>query len=365
MEHPAANQAPPMDLNCRASSFDDLASLWLTPEWFPIDLSPSENALMLVPVSERLYRDANFLDDREVPTAGCLSLPLDHAILLAKSSPGHGRPVHGIFHIAFCGSTLISRCLDQLSDAMVLKEPYPVHDLAFRGRHQVAGPTDQVTWQGQFDLLMTLLGRTFHPGQTAIIKPTDASTSLIGQFLARSPQARALFLYVGLEEFLIALLDDDVRMGFVDDRLEDLSVLFPDRAIMAEGRWRALAGAQRAACLWWLHMRLYADFARTTPGAGCRSLDFGAFLHDPTDTLGSMTRLFGIRTSDREIEAAVASTLPVHSKAPGSRFTARDRAGKQRDVYRRYRDEIRQGVDWAERQFVDLPFPTPLPLKTA
>jgi hypothetical protein len=351
-----------MDLTCRTSDFGDLASLWHTPEWFPINLAPEENALMLVPVSERLYHDANFLDDREIPTDDCVVLPLDEAIRLAQASPERDRPVHGIFHIAFCGSTLISRCLDRLAGAMVLKEPYPFHDLAFRRRHEVTGPAEMQAWQGQFELLMALMGRTFHPGQAAIIKPTDASTSLIGELLARSRESRVLFLYVGLEEFLVSLLDDDIRMGFVDHRLEDLSVLLPDQAVMAEGRRRDLTGAQRAACLWWLHMRLYGDAARMEPG--CRSLNFETFLHDPPGTLRAIAGHFGIPASDPEIGAAIASTLPFNSKESGSLFHAGDRLSKRRAVSERFRDEIRLGLEWAEHRLAELPHPVPpLPLR--
>ncbi|MGA7799291.1 MAG: hypothetical protein WCC36_00635 [Gammaproteobacteria bacterium] len=356
-----------MDLTCRASTFDRHASLWLTPEYFPLDLVQEENKLMLVTVSERLYQQVNFLDDREIPTDGCVSLPLDQAIRLVKASPARGRPLHGIFHIAFCGSTLIARCLDRLPGAMVLKEPYLFHDLAFRKRHMAASEADRETWRRHFDLLVTLLARTFHAGQAAVMKPTDASTNLISDLLANSEDARALFLYVGLEEFLISMAGDELRRRFVRDRLADLAALFPGHTTFRNGLWRELSDARQAACLWWVHMRLYADFVRDNPQAGCRSLCFGEFLRDPMVGLSALARHFGIESSAHEIRAAIAPA-GTHSKKPGTHFTSEDRVKKQRGIYRKYSKEIRSGIEWAERHFADCPIPAPshlLPLETA
>jgi len=338
-----------MDLSCRDSSLDELPGLWLTPDLFPIDIAPETNRLMLVPVSQRTYREASFLDDREIPTGACVAVPLDEAVRRCAAAPTRRAPVHGIFHIAFCGSTLIARCLDRLAGAMVLKEPYSLHDLAERRRRQGTSPAEGEAWQGQFQLLTTLLARTYRAGQTAIVKPTDASTNLMGEFVARSDAARALFLYVGAEAFLVALLGDEVRMGFVDQRITDLSGLVPELDLFREGRWRDLPGAQRASCLWWLHCRLYSNFVTAYPDAPCHSLDFESFLREPRDTLASLARFFALKASPGEIDTAVTATLATHSKERGRPFSASDREKRHRDVARRYRDEIRQGLKCAER----------------
>ncbi|HQR25171.1 MAG TPA: hypothetical protein PK163_10320, partial [Steroidobacteraceae bacterium] len=146
----------------------DGPQLWLSPEYFPIRLAPEANALTLVPMSEQLYREVNFLDDREIPMDGSREVPLDAAIRALDQLHPPPRPLHWIFHVAFCGSTLVSRCLEQLATAFVLKEPFAVHDLAHRRRHGPADPAGPGGWHDSLRLLDALLARTYHSDQVAI-----------------------------------------------------------------------------------------------------------------------------------------------------------------------------------------------------
>lgn len=325
-----------------------------SPEYFPIRLAPEANALALVPMSEQIYRTVNFLDDREIPMDGAREVPLDAAIRAMDALRPPLRPLHWIFHVAFCGSTLVSRCLEQLPTAFVLKEPYAVHDMADRQRRRNDVPATAIGWHDSLRLLIALLGRTYRDEQVAIVKPTDASTNLVRDVLEINPGSRALFQYVGVEEFLLAMLGDRVRMGFVRERLQDLAVLFPDEAAFRRDAWHSLPDASQAACLWVLHLRLYANFAGSAAGDRCRSLDFARFLRDPQESLAAMARYFGLGCSPRDIEAAIATCMAVHSKATRTAFSAADRAARLKSAAETYRHDIDASVAWARRQFPDL-----------
>ena len=354
-----------MNLSSSEPELTECPGLWQTPEWFPINLLPRKNKLLLVPVSELLYREVNFLDDREIPLDGLIELPLDRVIRMSKAIRAPRNPVHCIYHIAFCGSTLIARCLDQLPGTLVLKEPLPFHEMACEKRLAASSGQDCAVWRRSFDLLMTLLGRTFHHGQAVIVKPTDASTNLIGDVLARNEQSRAIFLHVGLEEFLIAMLPDETRMGFVRDRLAELGAYFPDKPLFRKQGWRKLAAPEQAACLWFLHMSLYSGYVAMNPEAECRALDLNRFLQAPEHTLNSLARYFGIHVTLQQVRYAITASLGVHSKDQKLAYTARQRASRQREIACSYRSEIRLGQCWAARQLEQegLPENPPLPLE--
>lgn len=324
-----------------------------TPEYFPIRLAPEANALMLVPMPEQLYRTVNFLDDREIPMDGVRDVPLDAAIRALDAMNLPPRPLHWIFHVAFCGSTLVSRCLERLPAAFVLKEPFAVHDMGDRKRHCNDDPATAVGWRDSLRLLISLLGRTYRDEQVAIVKPTDASTHLMGDVLALNSRSRALFQYVGVEEFLLAMLGDRVRMGFVRERLQDLAVLFPDESAFRRDAWQSLPDASQATCLWLLHLRLYAKFAGSAAGDRCRSLDFARFLRDPHESLAAVARFFGLGFSPREIEAAIATSMAVHSKEPRTAFSTADRAARLKSAAGTHRHEIDASLAWARRRFPD------------
>ncbi len=353
-----------MNLSRSGPEFPECTGLWQTPEWFPMNLLPRENKMVLVPVSELLYREVNFLDDRELPVDGLIELPLDRVIRMSARIRAPHTPVHCIYHIAFCGSTLIARCLDQLTGTLVLKEPLSFHEMACQKRLAASSAQECALWRRSFDLLMTLLGRTFRTDQAVIVKPTDASTNLIGDVLARNEESRAIFLYVGLEEFLIAMLPDETRMGFVIDRLAELGVHFPGKPLFSEQGWRKLTSPEQAACLWFLHMSLYASIMAMNPEAGCRALDLNRFLQEPEHTLVSLARFFEIPVTLQQARHAITASLGLHSKDQKLAYSARQRASSQREIARRYRSEIRLGQRWAARRLEQegLPETPPLPL---
>ena len=138
-----------------------LADVWTSPDHFPIRIEPWGNKVVFVPLTRSLYRTLAFLDDRYVPMHVSWETSLSS---LADAGPAHTahdrRPVHAIFHVAFCGSTLVSRCLDRLSGALVLKEPFPVHDIGFVKRHDPLMRHRPEDWKAAFDVLMRLLART-------------------------------------------------------------------------------------------------------------------------------------------------------------------------------------------------------------
>jgi len=342
-----------MDRPGPALGIAERARLWQVPDLFPIMLSPEANELVLVPVTRQAYRDASFLDDREIPTTGSRVLPLDEAIRLLDRHPPPAKPVHGIFHVAFCGSTLISRCLQELDTAFVLKEPFPLHAMAERRRKIIPGSPAEATWRRQFRLLLRLLSRTHRPQQTAIVKPTDASTNLMCELLEHHPGSRAVFLHVGIEEFMLALLGDRERMGFVRSRLAELGELFPDEAVFRLERWSSLPDAAQVACLWMLHARVHARYAGPNRTTACRSLDFARFRRAPVATLAGLVGFLGLEATTPAIEQAVATCIAVDSKRPGLRYSNKAWLRRRRETERLFRSDLRAGLEWAERHFPD------------
>jgi hypothetical protein len=332
------------------SSLGESDRLWASPEYFPIHILPAENVVVFVALSRQLYRTSAFLDGRYLLTGESRPIPLDMLDRMSRTvAPADRRPVHCIFHVAFCGSTLVARCLDRLTGAFVLKEPLPFHEVAFYKRHGRVTAQGAEAWLALFELMMALLGRTFDPRDAAIVKPTDASTALMGDVLAYSDSSAALFLHVGLKEFLASILNDESRRAFVRERLNDLFVLGRNLPLFHGVDWRTLTDAERAACLWLLHRHLYVEFVNANPNARCRSLDFQEFLRAPVPALGAIACLFGIRASPEEIEAAIRSETALHSKTRTD-FTAADREKKQSAVAKIYRQEIHAGLMWAGRR---------------
>ena len=339
------------------------ADVWANPSQFPLRIDPAADKVVFVQLSADQYRDLAFLDDRYISTANSWETSISELVGSESGESPRGRPVHAIFHIAFCGSTFVARCLGRLPGALVLKEPFPLHDLAYLKRHPSMTAARCSDWKRTFELLMTLLSRTYATDDVAIVKPTDASTPLIADVLGHSDASAALFLHVELDEFLPAVLRDQTRRGFVRQRLDDLSVLYPDHPLFQSTAHAALTDGERAGCLWLLHRQLYADFVARAPDARVRSLDFAVFLRNPSGALESIARLFGLHAERKQCDSAVAAEAVTHSKDRDTPFRAADRREALRAVAGQHGDEIAGARAWVEQNRTShglsetLPFP--------
>ena len=78
------------------------------------------------------YTRSSFLDKRTITVDGTVyGAPLANLLDRFHEARPAPRPINYIFHTAFCGSTLLSRCLDRSGVCLAYKEPFVLHQLCF------------------------------------------------------------------------------------------------------------------------------------------------------------------------------------------------------------------------------------------
>ena len=158
-----------------------LPEIMASPRLFLHQLNSEKNAALVIEADRRFFKEAIFLDQRALkPGARGAWIPLDiiwrH---LAESPESETTAASFIFHIGHCGSTLISRLLDELPGVFGLREPLVLRDLATEqsaqnpllGRHQ----------DDAFEKFYRLLVRRFSRDEKVIIKPTSICNNIAEQ----------------------------------------------------------------------------------------------------------------------------------------------------------------------------------------
>lgn len=287
------------------------------------------------------YRRAGFLDRRalrgDMPGWEVTRGELTAAI---GSTPAP-LPLHWLFHIGHCGSTLVSRLLDLLPGVLGLREPLPLLALA----HTAAHPAGEA-WFGP---TVRLLARGFDDTTAVVVKPTSVVTGLAARLLAPAPEGgglsgrgRACLLWTDLRSWLATMLR---APGLVDATLAQAplrtgGIGLPDapagpatglaRVWLAEQlRWRRLAGDP--AC---------ADRAM--------DLDFAAVLSDPAGAIAGLARHYGLPVPDDWGERVAGSgLLDRYAKDPGQPFDARKRERELEASLQRHGTDIGAALEWA------------------
>jgi len=191
-----------------------------SPNYYPVRFDIQTGMMGFVPMSQGTYRESVFLDARtKHAQGGGFEFRLDDLLLAATTSACSAR-VHFIFNTSFCCSTLLARHFEAQPECLVLKEPVLLAQLA------VAPERGSARWSEALDLSFHLLARTYAPGDITVVKPNEWC-NVLAPLLLRKPGTTATLLSTPVRDFLLTVLKNDERRGWIRKRI---------RSALEEGR---------------------------------------------------------------------------------------------------------------------------------
>lgn len=273
------------------------------------------------------YARSIFLDARISPASEAVQQVPFAALAEAVPPPP---TTAWIFHVAHCGSTLLARALEGLGGGLVLREPMALRELAF-------APDPE-----RLRLVLAMLGRRYGGAVPTLIKANVPVNALQPAIAAADPEAPAVFLHLGLEDYALAVLRSPQHRGWVRQIAARFAAPPP--------------GASDAVCLaalWLWQMRAFAAALEAMPRA-C-SLDAERFYADPAATLGALAPRLGRPTNAGPISALVAGPLfTTYSKRPGVAFDNAARLERRAVLAQELAQEIAEARGWAAAAAPDL-----------
>lgn len=240
------------------------------------------------------YARSIFLDARISPASEAAMRVSANTLAQAAPSP---QTTAWIFHVAHCGSTLLARALEAVSTGLVLREPMALRQLAF-----APDPA-------RLRLVLAMLARRYGGEEPTLVKANVPVNALLGAIAIADPAAPAVFLYLGLEDYALAVLRSPQHRGWV-------------RQIAAQFAG-AVPGVSDPACLaalWLWQMRAFAAALDAMPNAV--TLDAEQFYADPAATLTALAPRLGRKADPARIaEVAAGPLFSTYSKRPGAAFS--------------------------------------------
>lgn len=241
-----------------------------------------------------------------------------------------------IFHVAHCGSTLLSRLIDRIEGGLVLREPPPLRQLGLAAASGTAGDA----WQGRLRLAAAMAGRRFDASRPTVVKANVPVNFILDPLLALDPGAPAILLHFALEPYLLAVLGSDGHRIWIDRLTEQLA---PALATCV-GLSSSATTPERAAALWLAQMTMF-DAALRAHSAS-RSLDAESLFADPAAAAAATATHLGLALpSDAEADPGLIST---YSKDPSRRFDEADRRARAAQRREALGDEIATARRWID-----------------
>lgn len=326
-------------------------------QWIAHRYDPDHDAFHFRFVARARHGDVPFLTDDHLGQDDPLIIRRAEAVAGAPPSA----PVHFIFHSAYCCSTLLAAAFDLPGVAMGLKEPVLFNDLVgwrHRGAH---GPlVARVLDEG-----LRLLGRPFGKGEAVVIKPSNVVNPLIPAIMGLRPAAKALLLHAPLDAYLASIARKGMwgRLWVRDlfGKLMREGMLAP--LGIAPDQYLALTDIQVAAAGWLAQHRHFQAIAAQF-GDRVATLDSDQLIAQPHESMGALTRLFGLALDDAQIGAIVEGPVFAKDSKSSAGFAPGQRAAAERDGLTLHADEVEKVGHWArvvaDRAGIAMTLPHPL-----
>ncbi len=335
-------QSPPQ-VSDWASAQALFKDVFVGPELFLSSLDVTGNTMNFTPMSLETYRSSDFLDHRMHRTAGSdIKLDSNTFVALFDRFNPEQKPLSFIFHTGYCCSTLLARCLENLNQTLVLKEPAPLRRLS----------ECWFTKSQEYDLrklnkiVGILLSRRFSE-ESVVVKSTSHCNNMMPELLGLHADNKAVFIYSGLEDSLACYLKDPLRRREARSYLGIMGELVPPDLPL--GPHFAMIDAQIVSLLWMIQVRFYCQIAKSLSGGRLLALNCDEFLNGPLLALERVASHFGIAATQGELQEVLESdAFKRYAKGQHIGFDRTMRRAHLDGVADLYAKEIEFATKWAK-----------------
>jgi hypothetical protein len=309
-----------------------------SPEIFIHNFDVAGERALIVRLSTEQRRKASFLDDRMLGSGveGGWA-PWSEVEPAARRAPA--AKANFIFHIGHCGSTLVSRLIEDATGVRSLREPAALRTLATIDADVKDG---LALWSAaELETRLALTLNVASKGERTIVK----ATSWCGALASRTSGA-ALFCYSKPDAYVATMLGGannpiDLKLN-APIRLRRLRRLcgapIADLAMLSPGELAAMSWATETATI-----------AAASDPSRFHAIEFDSFLTKPEGGLSGALAHLSLAATPELIRAALSGpTMRTYSKDSSFDYSPDDRRALLAEYRSAHGAEIARGRRWLE-----------------
>ena len=308
---------------------------------------------VLVATDRQRLSDMTFLDGRETFWSSQTLVPI-------RLAPCTGPPMSRfVFHAGFCGSTLLARLLGLSGDALVLKEPQCLADIAGQRELIVSGRAI-ASLDALLDYALCKLDEAGDTGRLVVVKPTNWVNSLLPQLCHPKRGVRAVFLGMDRRSFTRAVFRGNrARIEFSIRLAAQLAAIVPDGekilvAAIAQDDNPLDRAARIAGLLHAFQERLFEQMIATNGWSDEVRITLDDLVQRPEATLRRTRMVLGLAQQDNAPQRA-ALMMSRNAKDPLIRFHPADRHQEDREMERHHGVRFDAALDWVDSYYPSAP----------
>ena len=312
------------------------------PQLFLSSLDLNHNVMVFTPMTLNTYASSDFLDSRLNRGGGPdVTIDSDVFMTLFDRFRPEQQPLNFIFHTGYSCSTLLARCLQNLKQTLVLKEPAPLRWIS--ESWFTKPPTHDLR---KFNTVVgSLLARRFGR-ERVVVKSTSHCINMMPELLGLHAENKAVFLFSSLEDALASYLKDPLRRKEARFYLAVMRDLVPSDLPL--GPQLAILDAQIISLMWMVEVRFYCQIARSLSDGRLLALNCNELLNNPALALRRVASHFGIAATQEDLLKVLESeAFKRYAKGQHVAFDRTTRRAHLDLASDQYAKEIEFATNWA------------------
>lgn len=290
------------------------------PAWFPDRLDWPNRLIRLVRVERAVLATSAFLDGR-TPLASASAA--SRVLTLREFVDGLGerrQDARWLLHESFCGSTLLARILTVDGEALCLREPQVLVDLA--NWRASPGFADAAGFAAATRAVVAKLAQRWPDGAPIAIKPSNWPNTIAGELLAASLRPRCAIIAITAEAFLVSVLrGGPARLRYVLELYDHFGRARPALArrvvdSLEPGDDGLAVALQHAAGAHWIQ-RALLDEAGAVAGQAPEALAYPDWIADPPAAARRVAAALALPVSEDALLRSVRHHATAYSKDEG------------------------------------------------
>jgi hypothetical protein len=330
-------------------------SIVTDPHWRLCALKPMESQLVFHYLEKSDIERENYIDHGYLnqKPGRYVSLPMEALFELTENKP---LPLtHYIFHTAFCGSTLLARCMDLEAKSFSVREPNALMQLAEFKREQGSAIYQMEVWPRLLRLVVFLLGRPFAPDASVIIKPSNSMNNLIVDLMRLDSRSKALMMSSESQEFIVSNLKKEGYQQFCQQIIALLAKDKLNFSFNKSANLEELSGPQLASLVWALQQIQWNGSTSELQTSRFRYLNVSEFLQDPSTTIAALSEFFQLHFESSEVNDIISSqAFTSHSKEDRGNYSNQAKQQEDQKIALQHKDDIQSAESWLADLALDI-----------
>lgn len=324
------------------------------PNYFLQSIDPSSKTLKFIKTTRDTLSTAAFIDGRSELTSdnNIYSVKIEDALRWQKESIRRPATDRFIFHISFCGSTLLARACDIAGKAFTYKEPQVLIDLANFKNQKHPCLSNKDDWENLINLTLQQFRSGFTPGEISLIKPSNWINSILPELFHSQKTSKAIFMTIAPREFLIAVLRGGrKRITYTCNFLMNMQTAFPEYSHLIEqaaplNSDPLLGAARLILTTYYMQKTAFERATQNIPQERYNFLSYEDLLSRPEESLALTSKTLGMSLKPEDIKQSMNTVLKLHSKNKDKKYDILNAKENDQKIEQEYNHVIIPALDW-------------------